>query len=230
LVRYFYEQLIVLKELENDKKMYYKISYGLFIHQIDKTNKTIKRLEYEIGKLREFAKSENLEKEQGNNAEIDKFIENLHIEEMKNYHLFTEGVKKFGFEKLATLIETSILQNERGTLKSLEEEKNIFEEKLINDKDSNSLLELNKQKSKIKKVLCGNPNWETRANLVGLKDEHGLIYDFTSALCHFSAYSHQTYFQTNENEYLFYYKILCKTMEQIDHILPILTGRRIIRN
>ena len=230
-VRYFFEQLIILKQLEKDRKLFYQLKYATYLHQIDKTEKTIFRLKNEIFKLKEFAKKEKEQLGQLDDQEkIEKLKSELLNEESEIYHLFTEGTKKYGFENLANMLEAHILSNELDLLNRLKREKDDFENKLINDEELNKFLNLNKQKSKISKTLKKrNERWVDKAESVGLSDEYKLIYDFTGASAHFTAYSHQTTPFVNQNEYLFFFKILQKTVEQIELSLNKITGTKLVK-
>ena len=62
-VRYMFETLIHLRLIEKETDYVYKLFYSIYNHQVDKTQKLIDRLKYEIQLIDKYVKLEEINSE-----------------------------------------------------------------------------------------------------------------------------------------------------------------------
>ena len=233
-LRYILETLIHLRLIEKESDYVYKLFYSLYNHQVDKTNKLIDRLKYEIQLIDKYVmleeeNSKKLSSLKGSNEintileEVKKVEAAIDEEAEKELTIFFGDYKFNGFPYQKYLMENEMLKKLEIKLTEYQTLRTEKSKSIIQNSKIASLFNFNRQHSKVFKELKDTRSWEEKANMTNLKKEYIQIYELSSSILHSTSYSLITSVDLENSEKQYAFDLICKySYEIIKSILGIL--------
>ena len=225
-VRYMFETLIHLRLIEKETDYVYKLFYSIYNHQVDKTQKLIDRLKYEIQLIDKYVKLEEINSEKlksfKNSNETKAILEDvkngeaaIDEEAEKELTIFFGDYKFNGFPYQKHLMENEMLNKLQIKLTEYQNLKTQKSKSLLKNKTIASLFNFNRQHSKVFKELKDTRSWEEKAKETGLDNEYIQLYELSSSILHSTSYSLMTSVDLENSEKQYAFDLICKYSNEI---------------
>lgn len=220
VVRYSLEALITTRLLIKENDYFLKIYFSNYFNKERKGNSFIKRAQYEITI---FEKLETEEKRLLSEIDFDKIKEikitdifdKVDVNLEQNTFMFDDDVKNNGYSFQAYLIENKIIKYFKEQIDFVKKSKDEKARELYKCEFINKLYPNINQYTELFNLTKESRPWQKKAIDVNLGHEYETIYELTSSLMHFTAYSFFTVKDIHDEEIRLYLKFISQYLKHI---------------